>query len=195
VEQLNKWIGIQDQKSLVGRHESNGVEGLNKHIIRHLRTLVSDERVMYQWSLPSVLRTVEYVLNDTVNSETGTSAFLLRFGNDVETYMKLPSQLPPAEFTSKYVKLLDENLKLVRDISKTYHDELVRERTRENDEARQNRYCEGDMVLYVPSRENNPIGSSNKLLPTNKGPYEVISHEGNNVKCRHMSEHEEKEFH
>jgi hypothetical protein len=141
-----------------------------------------------------VLRTVEYVLNDTVNSETGTSAFLLRFGNDVETYMKLPSQLPPAEFTSKFVNLLDENLKLVRDISKTYQDELVRERTRENDEARQNRYCEGDMVLYVPSKENNPIGSSNKLLPTNKGPYEVISHE-NNVKCRHMSEHEEKEFH
>jgi hypothetical protein len=30
VEQLNKWIGIQDQKSLVGRHESNGVEGSNK---------------------------------------------------------------------------------------------------------------------------------------------------------------------
>jgi exonuclease III len=78
-----------------------------------------------------VLRTVEYVLNDTFNRETGTSAFLLTFGNDVETYMNLPSQLPPAEFTSKYVKLLDENLKLVRDISKTYQDELVRENQRE----------------------------------------------------------------
>jgi hypothetical protein len=106
VEQLNKWIGIQ-----VGRHESNGVEGTNKQTNRHLRTLVSDERVMHQWSLPSVLRTVEYVLNDTINSETGTSALLLRFGSDVETYMKLPSQLPPADFTSKYVKLLDEKIK------------------------------------------------------------------------------------
>jgi hypothetical protein len=52
-------------------------------------------------------------LNDMVNSETGAIAFLLRFGSDVETYMKLPSKLPPAEFTSKYVELLDENLKLV----------------------------------------------------------------------------------
>jgi hypothetical protein len=79
VEQLNKWIGIQDQKSLVGRHESHGVEGSNKQIIRYLRALVSDERVMHRWSLHNVLRTVEYVLNDTINSETGTSAFLLRF--------------------------------------------------------------------------------------------------------------------
>jgi hypothetical protein len=67
----------------------------------------------------------------------------------------------------------------------------VRERTKENDEARQNRYCESDMVLYVPSRANNPIGSSNKLLPTNKAACEVISHEGNNVRCRHMSDHVE----
>jgi hypothetical protein len=50
------------------------------------------------------------------------------------------------------------------------------------------------MVLYVPSREKNPIGSSNKLLPTNKVPFEVISHEGN-VSYRHISEHVEKEFH
>jgi hypothetical protein len=80
---------------------------------------------------------VSYVLNDTINSETGTSAFSLRFGSDVETYRKLPSQLPPTEFTSKYVKLLDENLYLLRDILKAYQDELVRERTRENDEERQ----------------------------------------------------------
>jgi hypothetical protein len=109
--------------------------------------------------------------------------------------MKSLSQLLPAEFTIKYVKLLDENHKIVRDMSKTYQDELVRERTEENDAVRQNWYCEGDMVLYVPSRENNPICSSNKLLPTNKGPYEVILHEENIVKCRHMSEHVKQEFH
>ena len=44
VTQLNAWLGLEHLVSVVGRHESNGVEGTNKQIIRHIRTLVHDER-------------------------------------------------------------------------------------------------------------------------------------------------------
>ena len=52
VTTLNKWLGIKHVISLVGRHQSNGVEGTNKQILRHLRTLVHDERSLKNWSQP-----------------------------------------------------------------------------------------------------------------------------------------------
>ena len=42
VAQLSEWMGVKRVISLVDRHQSNGVEGTNKQIVRHLRTLVHD---------------------------------------------------------------------------------------------------------------------------------------------------------
>ena len=49
VQKLSEWMGIKRVISLVDRHESNGVEGSNKQILRHLRTLVHDLRVPTRW--------------------------------------------------------------------------------------------------------------------------------------------------
>jgi hypothetical protein len=53
-------MGVKDRVSLVDRHQSCGVEGTNKQILRHLCTLVLDERVLDKWSHVSVLKMVEY---------------------------------------------------------------------------------------------------------------------------------------
>jgi len=45
VSKLSEWMGVCRVISLVDRHESNGVEGTNKQIIRHIRTLVNDLRI------------------------------------------------------------------------------------------------------------------------------------------------------
>jgi hypothetical protein len=58
VTQLNQWFGIRHVVSLVDRHESNGVEGSNKQILRHLRCLVHDLRLVKKWSDPSILSLV-----------------------------------------------------------------------------------------------------------------------------------------
>jgi hypothetical protein len=42
---LNRLFGIRHVVSLVDVHTSNGVEGTNKQILRHLRALLMDERV------------------------------------------------------------------------------------------------------------------------------------------------------
>jgi hypothetical protein len=72
VKLLNQWIGIEDRVSLVNRHQSCGVEGTNKQVLRvegtnkqvlrHLRTLITDERMITKWSHPSILKMVEFIL-------------------------------------------------------------------------------------------------------------------------------------
>ena len=71
VKLLNQWFGIRHVVSLVDRHQSNGVEGTNKRILSHLRTLCHDEGLQSKWSDPCVLALILFVINDEVNSETG----------------------------------------------------------------------------------------------------------------------------
>ena len=74
VQKLSEWMGIRRVISLVDRYESNGVEGTNKQILRHLRTLVHDLRVPKKWSDPTILSLVLFAVNDGVNSELDGSA-------------------------------------------------------------------------------------------------------------------------
>ena len=69
VSQLNKWFGIRHVVSLVDRHESNGVKGSNKQILRHLKALTHESRMINKWSDPTVLPLVVFAINDSINSE------------------------------------------------------------------------------------------------------------------------------
>jgi len=121
VTQLNAWLGVKHKVSLVDRHESNGVEGTNKKILGHLRTLVHDERILNRWSDPTVLPLINFALNDAINHETGIRPFDAKFGMDDSKYMKLPDGVEPDIVNNEWVLALTENLRVVRDISKKYH--------------------------------------------------------------------------
>ena len=97
IEQLNKWLGIRHVVSLVDRHESNGVEGSNKRLLRHFKTLVHDERLVNRWSDPTILCLVTFALNDAINSGTGVRPYDAKFGSEDEPYLKLPDTLIPSE--------------------------------------------------------------------------------------------------
>ena len=90
VSQLNKWFGIRHVVILVNQHESNGVEGTNKQILRHLRALCLDEGLKHRWSHPTVLSLILFTINDEVNYESGVRPFDAKFGSESGTYFRLP---------------------------------------------------------------------------------------------------------
>jgi hypothetical protein len=78
---LNKHLGVQHRVSLVGRHQSNGCEATGREFLRHLRTLVLDERLVDKWSDDTVLPLINFALCSYPSSETGGfTPFQLKYG-------------------------------------------------------------------------------------------------------------------
>ena len=184
LEHLHKWLGIRQVFSLVDRHESNGVEGTNKQILRHLKAIVYDERVSDKWSDPTILPLIAHIINSTVSSETGVAPFHAHFGTVESTYFNMPkTDVTQKELTLKYVKLLDDNLRIIRDISGKYQTKIVEERTKSTPQETQNMFQPGDFVLF----QRNPDQLlPSKLSPKFSGPYEVIQQVKNDIECRHL---------
>jgi len=171
VQKLSEWMGIRRVISLVDRHESNGVEGTNKQILRHLRTLVHDLRVPKKWSDPTILSLVLFAVNDGVNSETGVRPLDAMFGSDDSPYLRLPDSVDPSSITSAWVRGLDEDLRHIRAKSSAFQDELIKARTQDTPDETQNRYQAGDFVLF---QRDPSVPRPTKLASPYTGPFEVI---------------------
>ena len=184
VQQLNQWFGIRHVVSLVDRHESNGVEGSNKQIIRHLTALVHDTRSEKRWSSPTLLSLILFAVNDAVNSETGVRPMDAKFGSEAGTYFRLPDNAAPEELTYEFLRNLNTDLARVRQISSQVQREIVAERTASNPAPEyQNQYQAGDLILYqYPTDRPKPTKLSSAYL----GPYEVIQQRSNDVEARHL---------
>jgi len=168
-------------------HESNGVERTNGEILRHLRALVNDERIKKKWSKPYVLPLIEFALNDRKHTESPHSAFELKFGSEDARYFKLPETLEPAMVNNAWLRELNESLRVVREQTKKFQDDLIAERTRVNPpEEDQNAYQAGDFVLYDTHANGNCMRKE-KLANRYKGPYVVIRQYKDEVEVRHMA--------
>ena len=102
------------------RHESNGVEGTTKQLLRHLKTLVHDERIANRWSDPTVLCLAFFSINDAINSETGVRPFDAKFGSLDGPYLQLPDKALPKDITNEWVQSLDKDLRFIRSISSQF---------------------------------------------------------------------------
>ena len=182
VAQLNAWFGVHHQLSLVDRHTSSGVEQTNNVILRHVKALIYDDRLLDCWSSDEVLGFVQYIINSSDNSETGVIPYVAHYGTVDATYHRLPNGLSPAEEAHELLKLLDEKLGLVQLITQEFQGQLIRERMALN-QPKPNLYQPGDLLLQRKEKNQRP----HKLAPTYLGPYRVIAHEQNDIQAVHVT--------
>lgn len=193
VKHLTAWLGVNHVFSLVDRHESNGVEGSNKQILRHLKALVFEERLVNRWSSPTVLPLIQFIMNSSWSSETGQVPFTAMFGSSDATYFHLPEGGSAASNLNAYIQLLDDNLCIVREASRKFQEGLIAERSSAAvTPATQNVFQLGDFILFQqdPSK---PLPS--KLSPKFMGPYEVLHQVKNDITCKHLVQGSISVFH
>jgi hypothetical protein len=181
IRYLYLWLGQKHKFSLVARHESNGVEPTNKKILSLARCLVHDIRMKHHWSDDNIISLIQHQCNSMIHSETGFSAFELKFGSVDKKYMILPDDDLLHNNAPDVLKLLNDDIKSIRDISYKWQQDLVRKR--ENSRHTMNKYQPGDFVLFEFSVDNSRI---NKLDAKFLGPYIVISHIHNEVCVRNL---------
>ena len=114
---LNKWLGQKHAVSLADRHESNGVEPTNKKVLNFARCLIHDERIAHKWSDDIVISLIQHACNAMLHSETGISAFDLKFGSVDKPYMMLPGTFIIDENAPDVLRRLDGHLKDIREVS------------------------------------------------------------------------------
>ena len=193
VEHLVRWFGMLHVFSLIDRHKSNGVEGTCKQVSRHVRVLTQEERIKDEWSSPTVLPLIEYLVNSHENSETGVVPLEATFGSkDYPINMTMPDGLDPAEHTHEFVRRLDDNLQHLRAVSKQFQEQLILERTKSTPAETQNQYQAGDFVLF---ERNKSVPRPTKLSPDFLGLFEVISQNKNGVTTRNLVYGNMREYH
>ena len=196
---LNQWFGIHHRVSLVDRHESNGVEGANKQILRRLRDLSLDEQISrnqlnqaksllsYQsvkdvWSSPHVIGWVSYIMNSLDTSETGVSAFDLTFGTSAQKHFVFPERPLDRKSAVEYLRVLDDALQDLTKTTSAFQDRIVEKRAAVN--TVQNTFQPGDFVLFeLPKGVPRP----NKLGGPYRGPFSVLRQYKNDVEVRHLA--------
>ena len=181
VKQLNQWFGVHHQLSLVDRHTSSGVEQTNNLILRHIKALIYDERLRESWSDDECLGFVQFILNSSDNSETGVIPYVAHYGTADATYHRLPSDLPASQQPHALLKLLDEQLQRVKQVSDEFQGRLIAERLAANP-ARPNQYQPGDLVVQRVEK----MARKDKLQPVKRGPFEVKEHVKNDVRAQHL---------
>ena len=83
---------------------------LNREILRHLKALIYDERILSRWSHGTVFPIIRFLLNSHVSSETGMEPFRLRFGDRDKIFMQLPATDSLPDSLCEFVRRLNENL-------------------------------------------------------------------------------------
>jgi hypothetical protein len=185
VEQLMRWLGMSHKISLIGRHESNGCEGSSQQYLRHLTTLVADERLLDQWSDDSVLPLINFALASFPTSETGGfTPFELKYGRQDAAYMHLPDAGSLGSTPHAYLQRLEKNIAVVREASLQLQKQIAEERCKAV--GLTSKYEFGDLVVWDPL-ETPWDFKETKLTPRYSGPYTVVTQVKNDVHCKHIN--------
>ena len=186
VEHLSKYLGFVHKISLVGRHESNGCEGSVKQYLRHLKTLVHDERLVDNWADDTVLPLINFHLASFPTRETGRyTPFELKYGTEDSKYFNLPNikYSLSKENYHEYIISLNKNIQAVRAASLKAQMAIAEDRRKQDEIV--HTCAPGDLVLFDQLEKPTDF-LPNKLAPRYLGPYEVLKQVKNDLHVKHV---------
>ncbi len=168
IKEFCKYFNIEQKFSLPYRPQANGiVERGNREILKHLRAIVYDKRVISQWS--TYLPMVQHIINSAYLFDVGTTPMRMRYGdstfhsNFLTKYVKRESELYTAE---QHIQKLNQQLYEIISASNNHNNRLYNQsmQTTNTHDIKP-----GDYVLV-----SYPGSPPSKLSPMFRGPMIVL---------------------
>ena len=187
ITELCLLIGAEHKRTLAYSSEENAiVERANKEVLRHLRAIIHDTKVLETWNV--FLPFVQRIMNAAVSQTTGVSPAQLLFGCAITLDRSILVDLPIhvkqdlSEWANEMV--IAQYLAIDRAVAhqKSVDDANVTKRQK----VKSTVFNEGTLVLSEYHKTGFKKGPPHKLLTNLKGPLEVVDHTGNSYNLRSL---------
>ena len=174
VQGLTNILGADHSFTAAYSKEQNAiVERQNKEVLRHLRNIIFNKRIIHKWS--RYLPIVQRIMNTTVNTSTGVAPADIVFPNGQKLDHSLVSDENPI-FISDYIREMQHaQAEIIA---------VCERNLRAKDEAHMNKASQdrtvfenGSYVLAEHRMNALRRGPASKLLPFLRGPMLVKSHD------------------
>jgi len=154
--------------------EENGiVERANQEVLRHLRALLFDARVLTKWSFEQ-LPFVQRIMNTVEKTTTGVSpaelilSHSITLSSHIMTVAVREGEPANINLSARMEEWIERQQVLLR-VAQENQQQADQHRIVLHDPDEITEYPINSYVLYTP-----PTGRDNKLIPRHKGPYQVI---------------------
>ena len=200
VEQLSALLNVDHIKTHAYSHEENGiVERANKEVMRHLRAIMFDKKVMTDWS--KYLPFVQRIMNSSVHSATQISPMTLIYGHavDLNRGLIIPYEAPKngmAEYIADIINVQRTALKTAMETQYARDLYQIQSAYKHNKSAGNEPQFPIDSYVLVKYERGPPT----KLHPVFKGPMRVVNikRRGNQPStyvCEDLVTHKYHNFH
>ncbi len=197
ITELSLLTGVQRITGLAySKEEQSIVERMNKEVGRHLRAIVYENNIMNDWS--QSLYMVQRIINATVNSSIGVSPASLLFGNAIDLDRGILAPLPVSTAKDIALSAWASDMLEQQRILMEKSEKILRSRDEENIFKRSGiitQYEIGSYVLIEYPSSNLKKGAPNKLMTNLKGPYKVVSVEGDAYNLENLTNNQIEKVH
>ncbi len=197
ITELSLLTGVQRITGLAySKEEQSIVERMNKEVGRHLRAIVYEKNIMNDWS--QSLYMVQRIINATVNSSIGVSPASLLFGNAIDLDRGILAPLPVSTAKDIALSAWASDMLEQQRILMEKSEKILRSRDEENIFKRSGiitQYEIGSYVLIEYPSSNLKKGAPNKLMTNLKGPYKVVSVEGDAYNLENLTNNQIEKVH
>lgn len=201
IRELCLIIGSEHKRTLAYSSEENAiVERANKEVLRHLRAIIHDTKVITKWYM--YLPFVQRILNSAVNHNTGVSPAQLLFGNAITLNRSILVDLPVhvKQDLSTWANEMVQAQYLAIDKAAAFQQSVDAKNITKRQATEPTIFPVGDLVLLEYHKKGFKKGPPHKLLTNLKGPYQVMDIDKNTYQLRDlatdkMTPHHVKDIH